>query len=175
MPVLSIRLADDPVLRKKAKRVTKIDDSVQRLTDNMFETMYFATGVGLAAPQVGVSLRVIVIDDREHEPTALVNPQVVKRVGEREVEEGCLSIPGYKGLVKRSVSVTVKGLNRHGQEVRIKATELLSQALEHEIDHLNGILYTDRLVSPDKMWKVEPKPVAAEEKEEEMAAAEAGL
>jgi peptide deformylase len=123
----------------------------------MIETMHQINGVGLAAPQVGVPLRVVVLQMPEEEPIALINPQMVKRSGEREVTEGCLSIPGYAGELKRSLSVTVKGLDRKGKEVRIKATGLLAQALEHELDHLNGVLYVDHLESEDKLYKVEPK------------------
>lgn len=182
MAVLPIYLADEPILRQKSKRVRIIDHSLQKLMDDMLETMQEAHGVGLAAPQVGVAVRVIVIQIPEHEasqgweePFALVNPKVVRRTGEREVEEGCLSIPGYRGLVKRSERVTIKGLNRDGVEVRIRATELLGQALEHEIDHLDGILYIDRLVSPDQLWKIEPKPAPEEDELEEVGVGEAGL
>jgi len=155
---------DDPVLRQKAKRVSSIDASIQRLIDNMVETMHEANGVGLAAPQVGVSLRVVVIQIPDEELIVLINPQVVKRSGERLVEEGCLSIPGYRATVKRSESVTVKGLDRHGKEVRLKGKELLAQALEHEIDHLNGVLYIDYLESLDQLRKIGP-----EEGKEEVA------
>ncbi len=167
MAVLPIRMAGDPVLRRKAKKVRRIDASIQKLVDDMIETMRDAPGVGLAANQVGVLLRVIVIevpveDDEEEEAPirrelyTLINPQIVKRSGEREIEEGCLSIPGYKAETPRSVSVTVKGLNRDGKEIRIKAeNNLLAQALEHEIDHINGVLYIDRLESTDRLVKLE--------------------
>ena len=105
--------------------------------------MVQAEGVGLAAPQVGVSLRVAVLQMPEEEPIAIVNPKMVKRAGEMLLMEGCLSVPGYQGEVKRSVSVTVKGLDKQSKEIRIKATGLMAQALEHEIDHLNGVLYID--------------------------------
>jgi peptide deformylase len=97
------------------------------------------------------------------EPFALVNPEVVKRIGEREVVEGCLSIPGYQGKIKRALGVTVKGLDLAGKPVRLKAAETLAQALEHEIDHLDGILYTDHLESPDRLYKIEPDEVAQAE------------
>jgi len=145
----------DPVLIRKAKRVSRIDKSIQRLIDDMVETMQQASGVGLAAPQVGVSLRVIVLQMPEEEPMAIINPGIVKRSGEREVTEGCLSIPGYFGEIKRSTSVTVKGQDRQGKAIRIKATDLMAEALEHEIDHLNGILYIHHLESPDKLHEVE--------------------
>jgi peptide deformylase len=158
MAVLPIRPLPDAVLRQKAKRVREIDSSIQRLIDDMLDTMRHVSGVGLAAPQVGVPLRVIVIQlDEDQEPLILINPEVVKRSGERVVEEGCLSIPGYRGEVKRSLSVTVKGRDRRGKEVRVKATDLLAQALEHELDHLNGVLYVDRLESRDKLRKLEPQ------------------
>jgi len=145
----------DPVLRQKAKRVSRIDKSIQRLIDDMVETMQQANGVGLAAPQVGVSLRVIVLQMPEEEPMAIINPEMVKRLGEREVTEGCLSIPGYFGEIKRSDSVIVKGRDRQGKAIRIRATGLMAEALEHEIDHLNGILYIHHLESQDKLHEVE--------------------
>jgi len=157
MPVLSIRLVPDPLLRQKAKRVRNMDVSIERLIDDMLETMPVVSGVGLAAPQVGVSLRVAVIGMPDEEPIVLINPEVVKRSGERLVVEGCLSIPGYRGEIKRSASITVKGRNREWKEIRLKATELLAQALEHEIDHLNGVLYIDHLESPDKLYQIEPE------------------
>ena len=149
-------LSDDSVLRQKAKRVPTVDGSIQRLIDDMIETMRQTNGVGLAAPQVGVSLRVVVLQMPGEEPITIVNPQMVKRSGEREVTEGCLSVPGYYGEIKRSVSVTVKGWDRQGKAIRIKATGLLAQALEHELDHLNGILYIDYIESQDKLHKIEP-------------------
>ena len=157
MAVLPIRIAPDPVLRQKAKRVRTIDGSIHKLIKNMLETMHDAPGVGLAAPQVGVPLRVIVIGIPEQEDFALINPEVVKTKGERVVSEGCLSIPGYMGQLKRAESVTVKGRDPSGKEIRIKADELLAQALEHEIDHVNGILYTDWLESEEDLKKIEPK------------------
>jgi peptide deformylase len=159
MAVIPIRIAPDPVLRQKAKRVRNIDASIHKLIKDMLETMHDAPGVGLAAPQVGVPLRVIVIGIPEQEDFALINPEVVKTKGERVVSEGCLSIPGYVGKLKRAESVTVKGRDPSGKEVRIKAEELLAQALEHEIDHVNGILYTDRLESEDDLKKIEPQDV----------------
>ena len=149
-------LSGDSVLRQKARRVPTVDGSIQRLIDDMIETMRQTNGVGLAAPQVGVSLRVVVLQMPGEEPITIVNPQMVKRSGEREVIEGCLSVPGYYGEIKRSVSVTVKGWDRQGKAIRIKATGLLAQALEHELDHLNGILYIDHIESQDKLHKIEP-------------------
>lgn len=124
--------------------------------------MRAAGGVGLAAPQVGVLLRVIVIELSQGEIIELINPEIVKATGERELEEGCLCLPGYVGRIKRSEVVKAKGVDRDSKPVRIKADELLAEALEHEIDHLNGILFVDHLESLDDLHKVEPKPVAAE-------------
>ena len=157
MTIIPIRIAPDPVLKQKAKRVRAIDGSVNKLIDNMLETMHAAPGIGLAAPQIGVPLRVIVIGIPEEEDIALINPQVVRRTGERLVNEGCLSIPGYVGEIKRAESVTVKGRDQTGKEIRIKTNELLAQVLEHEIDHLNGVLYIDHLESMDKLRKIEPE------------------
>jgi peptide deformylase len=156
MSVLPIRALPDPVLRQKSKRVKIIDGSIQKLIANMLETVRAAPGrAGLAAPQVGVPLRVIVIDIPGAENVVLINPEIVKCSGERPVTEGCLSVPGYYGEIKRAESVTAKGRDASGKEIRIKAEELLAQALEHEIDHLNGILYIDHLESQDKLYKVE--------------------
>jgi len=157
MAIRAMHHLPDPVLRQKAKRVPTVDKSVQRLIDDMVETMQQANGVGLAAPQVGVSLRVIVLQVPGEEPIAIVNPEIVKRTGEQEVAEGCLSFPGYAGEIKRSASVTVKGLDRQGKPTRIKATGLMAEALQHEIDHLNGILYIDHLESQDKLYKIKPE------------------
>lgn len=156
MAILPVRhLPDEPGLRRKAKKVPRIDGSIQRLIDDMVATMQYAGGVGLAAPQVGVSLRVIVFQMPEEEPMAIINPEIVRRGGEREVTEGCLSVPGYFGEIKRSESVTVKGLDRQGKAIRVKATGLMAEVLEHEIDHLNGVLYVDHVESEDKLHSVE--------------------
>lgn len=160
MAVLPIRRFGEPVLRQKAKRISKVDKSIRRLVDDMIETMHDANGVGLAAPQVGVSLRLIIIEASEGDMQVLVNPEIVKSNGERIVDEGCLSLPGYVGEVARSTQVTVKAQNLDGKEIRIKANELLAQALEHEIDHINGVLFVDRLVSPDSLRKLTPEEAA---------------
>ena len=157
MSILPIHVAGDPVLREKAKKVRKIDESIQKLIDDMIDTMHAAPGVGLAAPQVGVSLRVVVIDTPDDGLITLVNPEVVKRAGERQLSEGCLSIPGYQGMITRSRQVTVKALDRDGKEVRLKAADsLLAQALEHEIDHVNGTLYIDHFSAEDELMPVRP-------------------
>jgi peptide deformylase len=172
MAILPIRKVPDPVLREKAKRVKTIDRSVTKLVKDMLETMRAASGVGLAAPQVGVPLRIVVIEVPDKEPIALVNPQIVRKSGERVIEEGCLSIPGYVGQVCRAVTVTAKGLDSKGKEIRIKGTDLLAQALEHEINHLNGVLYIDQLTSPDTFHKIEPEKKQADSEEAERHAAD---
>lgn len=156
MAILPIRYLPDPVLREKAKRVPRIDASIHKLIEDMIDSMYAASGVGLAAPQIGVSLRVIVIGMPEEEPFALINPEIVKVTGERIVDEGCLSVPGYRAEMPRHMMTIAKGLTAEGKEIRIKAKDdLLAQALEHEIDHVNGILYIDHLPSLDALEKVE--------------------
>ena len=135
----------DPVLREKAKPVTKFNANLHKLLDDMAETMYDAGGVGLAAPQIGISKRVIVLDP--HDGTTglieMINPEIIEAEGEQIGPEGCLSIPGLNGEVKRKARVTVKGLDREGNEIVIKASDYLARIFQHEIDHLNGILFTD--------------------------------
>ena len=155
MAIISIHVVPDPVLRQKSKRVRVIDGSIHELINNMRETMHSIGGVGLAAPQVGIPLRVIVIGIPGEEDIALINPEIVRRTGERLVDEGCLSVPGYFGEIKRAESVVVKGRDQNGKEMHIKADGLLAQALQHEIDHLNGVLYIDYLESMDKLSKIE--------------------
>jgi len=162
MATLPIVSYPDPLLRRKAKKVSNIDGSVQRLINDMVETMHQVRGVGLAAPQIGVPLRVIVIELPGEETIAMVNPEIVKRSGERLVIEGCLSVPGYRGEIRRSLKVTAKGLDLRGREIRIKGEGLLAQALEHETDHLNGILYIDHVESEDKLYKAEAETEAPE-------------
>jgi len=155
--VRPIRYLGDPVLRRPSKKVRRLDDSIRRLIADMTESMIEAQGVGIAAPQIGVGLRIVVIGMPDEEPYPLINPEVIKRDGERRIYEGCLSVPGYRGEVTRSVSVTVKALDANGREVRIKAEDdLLAQALEHEVDHVNGTVYVDRLDSRDDLEKLEP-------------------
>ena len=160
MAILPIRTLPDPILRRKAKRVSTIDKSVKKLIADMRETLHADAGrVGLAATQVGVPLRVTVIclPGEGEKDLVLVNPEIVRRKGQRLVSEGCLSIPGYIGELIRAESVTAKGLNAAGRPIRIKAEELLSQALEHETDHLNGVLYIDRMENPENLRKIEPQ------------------
>ena len=156
MAFRKVRQLSDASLRQKAKRVPAIDQSIRRLIDDMVKTMQQSNGVGLAAPQIGVPLRIAVLQMPGEEPFAIINPEIVKRSGDRVVMEGCLSVPGYQGEIKRSSSVTVKGLDEQGKPLRIKADGLLAQALEHEIDHLNGVLYLEHIESEDKLYKLEP-------------------
>jgi peptide deformylase len=154
LAVLPIKVLGDAVLRQKAKRVSQVDGSIQRLVEDMIDTMRDAGGVGLAAPQVGVPLRVVVISIPEGEVITLINPEIVKRSGERRLTEGCLSVPGYCAEVTRSLSVTAKGRDLQGRQVRIKAEDdLLAQALEHELDHIDGVLYIDHLENLDELRK----------------------
>jgi peptide deformylase len=169
MAVIPIRTVPDPILRKKTKRVSSIDKSVKKLIADMRETLHAEPGrVGLAAPQVGVSLRITVISlPEQEEDIILINGEIIRRKGQRLVNEGCLSIPGYIGEIYRAEAVTAKGLDINGKQIRIKAEGLLSQALEHEIDHLNGVLYVDRLESPEALRKIEPEDIAAEQAPED--------
>jgi peptide deformylase len=160
LAVLPIRTVPDPILRKKTKRVTTIDKSVKKLIADMLETLHAEEGrAGLAAPQIGVSLRITVIGIPEQEDIILINGEIVRRKGQRLVSEGCLSIPGYVGQLYRAEIVTAKGLDMAGREIRIKGEGLLAQALEHEIDHLNGKLYIDKLENPESLRKIEPEDV----------------
>jgi peptide deformylase len=151
MAVLEIKKYPEEVLKKKALPVAGLDDALQHLIDDMIETMYAAPGVGLAAPQVGVSQRLIVIDVSTREEKSplivLVNPEIVDAQGIAEFEEGCLSVPEYIAAVTRAESILVKGLDRNGVSVEIEAAGLLARALQHEIDHLDGVLFIDRLSS----------------------------
>lgn len=166
MSVIPVRHIPDPVLREKTKRVPNVTPALRALVDDMIETMYEEHGVGIAANQVGRSLRMTYIEVpeerdedgnvvQEHVSHILINPEIIRRVGEREVEEGCLSIPGWRGKLIRSERVTVKALDLDGREIRIKADGLLAQALEHETDHLNGILYIDRMESIEDLYPLD--------------------
>lgn len=149
--MLEIRLLGDPILRQRAEEVEEIDDELRELAEQMFETMYTEEGIGLAAPQVGVSRRLFVMDIREDdvEPQAVVNPVVVELSGSERGEEGCLSLPGLVGNVERPERVVMEGLDLDGMPLRIEATGLLARCIQHEIDHLDGVLFIDHL-SPIK-------------------------
>jgi len=172
--VLRMRILQDPILRKQAKKIGKILPNLKRLTGDMIETMHEHRGVGIAANQVGSLQKVCVIQTPEmEEPMVLINPEITNREGEREVVEGCLSIPGYRGTVKRSVKIRARALGLDGKVIRINADDLLAQALEHETDHLHGILYVDHLASRDDLWKIpdQPEDDEPEDDEESLAAA----
>jgi peptide deformylase len=152
---------ENPRLRMHSVKVKRIDANIRTLIDDMIDTMRANNGIGLAAPQVGVLLRVVVCEytDEETEEvhqTILVNPEITAKEGEYDAEEGCLSIPGYYGVVPRAVSVSVKGKDRQGKDVKIKTDGTLAHILQHEIDHLDGILYIDYLESLDQLQKVDP-------------------
>ncbi|MBR2787143.1 MAG: peptide deformylase [Clostridia bacterium] len=147
MAIRTIREDGDEILRKKCRTVEVVDEKIKQLVDDMLETMYKYNGVGLAAPQVGVLKRVVVIDiDNGDKPLVLINPEIIKEKGEQEVEEGCLSFPNKFAKIIRPAEVTVKALNRDGKEFKLKAKELLAQAISHEVDHLNGILFVDKII-----------------------------
>ena len=143
--VLPIRIFPDPILRKRAHPIQRIDPKIAQLASDMLMTMVNAQGTGLAGPQVGVLKRIVTVHVPEGEPLALINPEIETKRGKRTVIEGCLSLPGYTGLVERAVRVTARYINTHGDRFRVSANELLAQAIEHEIDHLNGIMYLDHL------------------------------
>jgi peptide deformylase len=149
--VREIVIWPDPVLKKNAAPVARVDDEIRRLLDDMAETMYAADGVGLAAPQVGVSRRIVVIDTSPRQEGQkllhLVNPEIVKTEGETVYSEGCLSVPGEAEEVERAAKVWVKALGRDGKPYELEAEGLLAIALQHEIDHLDGILFVDHLSS----------------------------
>ena len=159
---LDLVLAEEPILREKTKKVTHFDASLHRLLDDLLETMRDAPGVGLAANQVGVPLQVAVIE-LEDKVTELINPQLIRASGEVIDWEGCLSIPGFVAEAKRAQRVTVKARDRRGKEFRIKGEDLLARALQHEIDHLNGILYIDYLESLEELVRVSEHPSDVEE------------
>ncbi|HZR14804.1 MAG TPA: peptide deformylase [Acidimicrobiia bacterium] len=147
MATYTIRKFGDPVLKQRSREVEEIDGALARLVDTMYETMYDASGVGLAAPQVGVQRRLFTYDVGEG-PEVLINPEIVESTGEWEFEEGCLSIPGYAFEVVRPRVVTVRGLDLEGNEKTFEADDYLGRVMQHELDHLDGVLMLDRL-EPD--------------------------
>lgn len=157
MAIRQIRLNGDEILRKKAREVDKVDDKIRELLHDMLDTMHKYNGVGLAGPQVGILKRVIVIDlyDGE-EPLLLVNPKIIKSKGKQEVDEGCLSFPNEYAKIIRPKEVVVEALNENGDKVKIVAKDLLAQALSHEIDHLEGILFVDNII-PGTLQYIEPE------------------
>ena len=145
MAILEIKEYGDPILREKALLVEEITSDILNLIKDMAESMYASSGVGLAAPQVGVSKRIITIDEDEEKLLVLLNPEIIKSEGEAVDEEGCLSLPGIYSEVERSSKVTVKALNENGDSIEITKEGLTARALQHEIDHLNGILFIDKI------------------------------
>jgi len=144
MSLKEIIIYPDPVIKKKSESVEEVDEEIKQLIDDMTETMYASRGVGLAAVQIGILKRVIVVNVGE-ELVALVNPEILENEGESKMEEGCLCLPGVLIDVKRSEKVKVKGLNEKGEEVVVDAEGLLARAFQHEVDHLNGILIIDKV------------------------------
>jgi peptide deformylase len=176
MAIREIIKIGNPLLREKAKRVRQFNGALKTLVDDMVETLHAAPGVGLAANQIGVLQRVVVVelpkdeDDRQSGKLyTVVNPEIIKASSElEECEEACLSVPGYVGDVSRAVWVTVKGQDTKGKDVRVKAYDYLARVFQHEIDHLDGILYIDQVDDPAKVRKIPP-----EVKEEELEPATA--
>lgn len=146
MSILNVRTIGDPVLRSKAKKVEKVTEKTNQLIDNMFETMYEEDGVGLAAPQVGMLKRIAVIDIGEDNPIVLINPEIIEESGKAIMEEGCLSIPERTGEVIRSKNIKVRSLDREGKQIEFEAEGFEARAIQHEMDHLDGILFIDKLV-----------------------------
>ncbi len=169
MALRKIITSENPILRQKAKKVHRFDPSLQKLVDDMFETMHDANGVGLAAPQVGMSIRIFVAE-YEDRKVAVFNPEIVKAEGEVLGTEGCLSIPGYAGdNIRRAVKVVVKGQDVRGKSIRLNAEGWFARILQHEIDHLNGILFIDRLDRPEDLREL---PLAEDLQEENTALVE---
>jgi peptide deformylase len=149
MSLLRIHTYPDEVLKNPAEPLKDINGGVQTLIDDMIDTMHTAPGIGLAAPQVGISDRLVVVDisntEKEHPLIVLINPEIVECEGAMDSEEGCLSVPGYVSTVRRHGKVFVKGLDRNGNEIELEATGLLARVLQHELDHLDGVLFVDRM------------------------------
>ncbi len=147
MAILDILHFPDPRLRKKALPVERVDDEIRRLVDDMLETMYAAPGIGLAATQVNIAKRVVVVDisESKNSPLALINPKILDRQGEEEMEEGCLSVPGYYDTVRRAERIKMRALDRDGQDFELETGGLLAVCIQHELDHLDGKLFVDYL------------------------------
>ena len=160
--VREIKTLKDPVLRRPAKKIEKVTPEIRKLIDDMFETMHAANGLGLAAPQVGVSQRIFVVEIEKDEDTpnsgiayALINPEIVKASDERDIgPEGCLSIPGWRGEVERANKVLLRALDRDGKRIRVEVEGLAARAMQHELDHLDGVLFIDKLTAPDRIWRI---------------------
>jgi peptide deformylase len=183
MAIRPLAPTNDPVLREKAQKVRDFGPDLQSLIDDMVETMRDAPGLGLAAPQIGVSLRLAVIElpeeeDEEEEGESkdpyrgklivLCNPEIVKTWGEEEGQEACLSLPTYVGEVKRAARVVVKAQDRHGKQIRLRAEGFMARVLQHEIDHLSGNLFVDRVESLEKLYRIEPSEEGTADEEKPM-------
>ena len=164
MAIRNIRTLGEDVLRAKAKEVTEITPRIRELIDDMFETMYEANGVGLAAPQVGIRKRIVVVDVTGEDPVALINPVILKSDGEQTGYEGCLSVPGKTGIVTRANHVIVEAYNENMEKFTIEAEELMARALQHEIDHLDGVMYVD-LVKEGELYNNEDLEKMQDEEE----------
>jgi peptide deformylase len=166
MAIRKIITSENPILRQKAKKIHRFDPSLKKLVNDMFETMHAANGVGLAAPQIAQSIRVFVAE-YEGQKVAVFNPEIVKAEGEERGPEGCLSIPGYEGLnIRRATNIMVKGQDVNGKPLKLPAEGWFARILQHEIDHLDGILFLDRLDSPDDLREVTAEEEAAAEEVE---------
>lgn len=166
MAVRRIVMLGEPVLRQKAKKIHRVDGSIKTLVDDLIDTVRDAGGAGLAAPQIGIPLRAIVsvVDDKTQ---VVLNPEIVEESNEEiEGEEGCLSIPGWWGPVTRKERITIRGLNRNGKPIKIKSEGYEARCFQHEVDHLNGVLFIDHIKDRSKLYKVE-SPSEEEEKENE--------
>jgi len=162
MAIHKVITTENPILRQKAKKVHHFDPSISKLINDMFETMHEAHGVGLAAPQIALSLRIFVAEYEERK-VSLVNPVIIKAEGEELGTEGCLSIPGYVGdNIRRATKVVVKGQNAHGKTIKVTAEGWFARILQHEIDHLDGLLFLDRLDRPEDLREVREDEVAEE-------------
>ncbi len=157
MAIREVREDGDEILRKKSKIVEEVNDKIRQILDDMVETMHKYNGVGLAAVQVGILKRIIVVDIYDEKgPIRLINPVIVKEKGEQEVEEGCLSFPNKYGKIIRPAQVTVVAKDENGKEIKINAKGLLAQALSHEIDHLEGVLFVDKVI-PGTLETIDPE------------------
>lgn len=157
MAIRIIREENDEILRKKSREVEVIDDKIKQILEDMVETMHKSDGLGLAGPQIGILKRLVVIDLYDDKgPIKLINPVIIKQKGEQEVEEGCLSFPNQFAKIIRPLEITVEALNENGKKIKIKGEGLLAQALSHELDHLDGILFVDKII-PGTLEYVTPK------------------
>src|SRR5689334_4517296 len=168
MAIRKIITSENPILRQKAKKIHRFDPSLQKLVDDMFETMHAANGVGLAAPQIAQSIRVFVAEYEDpeantHYKVAMFNPEIVKAEGEELGAEGCLSIPGYVGEnIRRATKIQVKGQDVKGRAIKVTAEGWWARILQHEIDHLDGILFLDRLDRPEDLREAQPEDLEEE-------------